>query len=31
MDTPKYGETLKFVNIKFQPILVKLLPKVYQV
>ena len=23
MDTPKYGETLKFVNIKFQPILVK--------
>ena len=23
MDTPKYGETLKFVYIKYQPILVK--------
>ena len=23
MDTPKYGETLQFVYIKFQPILVK--------
>ena len=22
MDTPKYGETLKFVYIKYQPILV---------
>ena len=28
MDTPKYGETLKFVLIKYQPILVKCLPKV---
>ena len=23
MDTPKYGETLKFVYIKYQPILLK--------
>ena len=23
MDTPKYGETLKFVYIRYQPILVK--------
>ena len=23
MDTPKYGETLKFVYIKYQPILIK--------
>ena len=23
MDTPNYGETLKFVYIKYQPILVK--------
>ena len=23
MDTPKYGETLKYVYIKYQPILVK--------
>ena len=30
MDTPKYGETRKFVYIKNQPILV-VLPKVYQV
>ena len=30
MDTPKYGETLKFMYIKYQPILV-VLPKVYQV
>ena len=30
MDTPKYGETLKFTYIKYQPILV-VLPKVYQV
>ena len=29
MDTPKYGETLKFMYIKNQPILV-VLPKVYQ-
>ena len=29
MDTPKYDETLKYVYIKYQPILV--LPKVYQV
>ena len=27
----KYGETLKFVYIKYEPILVKVLPKVYQV
>ena len=30
IDTPKYGETLKFMYIKYQPILVVLL-KVYQV
>ena len=30
MDTPKYGETLKFMYIKYQPILVVLL-KGYQV
>ena len=30
MDTPKYGDTLEFVYIKYQPILV-VLPKVYQV
>ena len=30
MDTPKYGETLKFMYIKQQPILV-VLPKVFQV
>ena len=30
MDTPKYGETLKFTNIKYQPISV-VLPNVYQV
>ena len=30
MDTPKYGETLKFMYINYQPILV-VLPKVYQV
>jgi len=30
MDTPKYGETLKFMYIKYQPILV-VLPKVYEV
>ena len=30
MDTPKYGETLKFMYTKYQPILV-VLPKVYQV
>ena len=30
LDTPKYGETLKFMYIKYQPILVVLL-KVYQV
>ena len=32
MDSPKYGETLKFMYIlcKYQPILV-VLPKVYQV
>ena len=30
IDTPKYGETLKFMYIKYQPILV-VLPKVYQV
>ena len=30
MDTPKYGETLKFKYIKYQLILV-VLPKVYQV
>ena len=30
MDTPKYGETLKFMYIKYQLILV-VLPKVYQV
>ena len=30
MDTPKYGETLKFMYIKYQPILV-VSPKVYQV
>ena len=30
MDTPKYGETLKFMYIKYQPILAVLL-KVYQV
>ena len=30
MDTPKYGETLKFMYIKYQPILVVSL-KVYQV
>ena len=29
MDTPEYGETLIFVYIKYQPILV--LPKVYKV
>ena len=27
---PKYGETLKFMYIKYQPILI-VLPKVYQV
>ena len=31
MDTPKYGETLKFVYIRYQPILAKSYPKVYQV
>ena len=30
IDTPKYGETLKFMYIKYQPTLV-VLPKVYQV
>ena len=30
MDTPKHGETLKFVYIKYEPILV-VLTKVYQV
>ena len=30
MDTPKYGETLKFKYIQYQPILIVLL-KVYQV
>jgi len=30
MDTPKYGETLKFMYLKYQPILA-VLPKVYQV
>ena len=30
MDTPKYGETLKRMYIKYQPISV-FLPKVYQV
>ena len=30
MDTPKYGETLKFMYITYQPFLVAL-PKVYQV
>ena len=30
MDTPKYGETLEFMYIKYQSILV-VLPKVYQV
>ena len=30
IDTPKYGETLKFMYIKYQPILA-VLPKVYQV
>ena len=30
MNTPKYGETIKFMNIKYQPILV-VLQKVYQV
>ena len=30
MDTPKYGETLKLMYIKYQPILL-FLPKVYQV
>ena len=30
IDTPKYGETLKFMYIKYQPILV-VLPKVYEV
>ena len=30
MDPPKYGETLKFMYIKYQPILV-VLPKGYQV
>ena len=30
MDTPKYGETIKFMYIKYQPILV-VLPKIYQV
>ena len=29
MDTPKYGETLKFMYTKYQPILA-VLPKVYQ-
>ena len=28
MDIPKYGETLKFMYINYQPILV-VLPKVY--
>ena len=28
MDTPKYGETLKFMYIEYQPILV-VFPKVY--
>ena len=27
MDTPKYGETLKFVYIKYQPILGKSYPE----
>ena len=30
MDTPKYGETLNFMYIKYQTISV-VLPKVYQV
>ena len=30
MYTPKYGEALKFMYIKYQPILV-VLPKVYEV
>ena len=30
MDTPKYGETFKFLYMKYQSILV-VLPKVYQV
>ena len=30
IDTPKYDETLKFLYIKYQPILI-VLPKVYQV
>ena len=30
MDTPKYGETLKFMYIKYQPILV-VLSKVYPI
>ena len=30
LDTPKYSETLKFMYLKYQPILV-VLPKVYQV
>ena len=30
MDTPKYGETLKFISIKYQTILA-VLPKDYQV
>ena len=30
MDTPKYGETLKFMYIKYQTTLV-VLPKVYEV
>ena len=29
MDTPKYGETFKYMYKKYQPILV-VLPKVYQ-
>ena len=29
MDTPKYDETLKFMYVKYQPILV-VLPKVYK-
>jgi len=30
MNTPKYGETIKFMNIKYQPNLA-VLQKVYQV
>ena len=31
MDTPKYGETLKFMYIRYQPFLVVYQIKVYQV